>query len=201
MFRTIVNNEVYTILIFLALAIIALAKLIAPQRFNNFLYVIGNSKYLKIYLKDQKFFDRFDAFLFCNLILSLSVFGCYYYKYTNNIVEIPVLFILKLTAIIGTLILIKVLIERLVASIFEIDTLINAYLFQKITYKNYIGFVLTFINIIVLYSLKLSLNLIYGFVIFIVIINLSGLFTSFKTHLTGSSFASIFFIMWSMNCW
>jgi hypothetical protein len=46
-------------LLFYTLGVLAivLAKFTNHLRFNDFLFVIGNSKYLKIYSKDQKFID------------------------------------------------------------------------------------------------------------------------------------------------
>ena len=43
------------------MVIIASAKLVAPKRFADFVFIIGNFKYLKIYSRDQKFLDKFDA--------------------------------------------------------------------------------------------------------------------------------------------
>ena len=78
MIRDAASNELFTILLVLGLIIIATAKLLAPKRFNDFVFVVGNYKYLKIYSREQKFFDKFDALLFVNLILSTSVFLFYY---------------------------------------------------------------------------------------------------------------------------
>ena len=75
MLREIISNEWYTILFVLCLCILALTKRSFSTRFNDFLLLVGNSKYLKIYAKDQKFIDQFDALLFINLIISLSLFA------------------------------------------------------------------------------------------------------------------------------
>ena len=84
MYRDIISNELFTILIVVALTVIAAAKLVAPQRFQDFIYVVGNSKYLKIYSKDQKFLDKFDALLFANLIISGAVFSYLIYQYVTD---------------------------------------------------------------------------------------------------------------------
>ncbi|WNH08340.1 DUF4271 domain-containing protein [Thalassobellus suaedae] len=139
MIRDVSSNELFTILILFGIAIIAVAKLVAPKRFEDFLYVIGNFKYLKIYSREQKFFDNFDALLFINLIISVSIFSFIIYQHITGIQNVSINLIFKLTIGIGSFILIKVLIERLIGSIFEIDKIIDAYLFQKISYKNYLG--------------------------------------------------------------
>ena len=66
MLREVPSHILITILMLVCLAAIAIAKSIAPKRFNEFVLVIGNSKYLKIYGKDQKFLDYYDGLLFVN---------------------------------------------------------------------------------------------------------------------------------------
>ena len=98
----------------------------------------------------------------------------------NQLLSIDTIF--KLTFSIATFILIKVLIERLIGSILEIDKLIDQYLFQKISYKNYLGILLLPINALLLFSFKPSLPIIYFIIILLLIVNIVGLITSFKTH-------------------
>lgn len=182
MLRDIISNELYTILLVAGLLIVAVSKLMAPKRFNDFIYVLGNSKYLKIYSREQKFLDKFDALLFGNLILSLSVFSFIAYQCITDGQSLSIDTMFKLAFSIGVFILIKVLIERLVGSLFEIDKLIDQYLFQKISYKNYLGMLLLPINALLLFSFKPSIPIIYLIIILLLIVNIIGLITSFKTH-------------------
>lgn len=182
MIRNVYSIELFTILLVVCLVIIALAKLKSPKRFEDFLYVLGNSKYLKIYSREQKFFDSFDALLFGNLMLCLGVFSFIIYQNSYNIKSIDINILFKLTTGISIFILIKVLLERLIGSLFEIDKLIDEYLFQKISYKNYLGLLLLPINAILLYSFPVALNLVYVFIGLLLIVNIIGLITSFKTH-------------------
>ncbi|MDO6760628.1 DUF4271 domain-containing protein [Tamlana sp. 2_MG-2023] len=182
MLRNIVSNEIFTILIIAGLAIVATAKLLAPKRFHDFMLVITNDRYLKIYARDQKFFDQFDALLFGNLTVSLSLFSLIIYRHITSVNSIPVNDMLKLLISIAVFILIKVLFERLIGSIFEIDKITDHYLFQKITFKNYLGVLLLPINAILLFSFRPTLPIIYGIIILLLIINTIGLISSFKTH-------------------
>jgi hypothetical protein len=182
MLRHIVSNEIFTILLVMGLIIVAIAKLVSPKRFDDFILVLGNDKYLKIYSRDQKFFDAFDALLFTNLVLSVSVFCFITYREIAEIQNIPYNTMFKLTFSIGLFILIKVLVERLIGSLFEIDKLIDQYLFQKISFKNYLGLILLPVNALLLYSFKPTLPIIYGIVSLILFVNILGLMSSFKTH-------------------
>jgi hypothetical protein len=182
MLREVTSYELFTILMVIGLVFIAIAKLISPKRFDDFIIVIGNSKYLKIYIKEQKFFDQFDAFLFVNLIISASIFGFLIYDFTIRPLEPSVKLMFKLAVGISVFILIKVLLERLIASLFEIDKIIDDYLFQKITYKNYLGILLVPINALLLFSFTPTLNVLYLIVILLLIVNIIGAITTFKPY-------------------
>ncbi|RLD29734.1 MAG: DUF4271 domain-containing protein [Bacteroidetes bacterium] len=182
MLREIISNEWITILIVLCISILAFAKAAFSNRFNDFLWVIGNSKYLKIYSRDQKFIDQFDGLLFLNLIISLALFFFILYNTFFDSLAFELIFFFKLLIGIGAIILIKVLLERLIGSLFEIDSLIDSYIFQKTNYKNYIGLVLLPINILLIFAVQPTKTIIYLIIGLFLIINLVGFVSSFKTH-------------------
>tara|TARA_R110002049_G_scaffold70608_6_gene182366 strand:- start:777 stop:1421 length:645 start_codon:yes stop_codon:yes gene_type:complete len=196
MIRDVYSNELFTILLLVGMVVIAVAKLTAPKRFDDFLLVIVNSKYLKIYTREQKFLDKFDALLFGNLILGLATFSFIIYRNIYSIKGVDINILFKLIIGIGAFILIKVLIERLIASIFEIDKLIDQYLFQKISYKNYLGLLLLPINAILLFSFNNSLVFVYISIGLLLLVNIMGLITSFKTHQSLIKHNLFYFILY-----
>lgn len=182
MLREIISNEWLTVLIVLCIGILAFAKVAFSNRFNDFLWVIGNSKYLKIYSRDQKFFDKFDGLLFFNLIISSALFYFIWYNTFFEVTAFDLIFFFKLVIGIGSLILIKILAERLIGSLFDIDSLIDSYVFQKTNYKNYIGLVLLPVNILLIFAVNPSKTILYIVICLLLIINLVGFITSFKMH-------------------
>ena len=182
MLREIISNEWLTILIVFSLCILAFAKYAFSNRFNDYLWVIGNSKYLKIYAREQKFIDQFDSLLFVNLIISLSIFSFVGYNTFVDSLQFELTTFIKLFVGIGAMILIKILLERLIGSLFDIDELIDSYIFQKTNYKNYIGLFLLPINIILIYAIQPTATIMYVVIAFIILINLIGFITSLKTH-------------------
>ena len=182
MLRETVSNEWFTIFIVAGLGLLTLSKFLFTKRFDDFLAVIGNSKYLKIYAREQKFIDGFDALLFLNLVLSISIFAFLTYSEFINPAQFDLNQFFKLLFGVGALALIKVLVERLVGSLFEIDALIDAYLFQKTTYKNYTGLILLLVNILIIYTISPSKGVIYTVIALIFLINLIGFITSFKSY-------------------
>jgi hypothetical protein len=182
MFREIILNEWYTILIVFSLCILAFAKFTFSNRFNDYLWVIGNSKYLKIYAREQKFIDQFDSLLFINLVISLSIFSIIGYSVFEESIDFDLALFLKIFVGIGALILIKVLLERLIGSLFDIDELIDSYIFQKTNYKNYVGLILLPINVILIFAINPTTTVIYIILGLITLVNLIGFVTSFKSH-------------------
>ena len=182
MLRPIVFNEIFTILLVICLVLIALAKAFFPKRFNDFIYVLGNFRYLKVYARDQKFIDGFDALLFTNLLVSSAIFGSLIYKsFIGDVGDIYTLLI-KLFVGIGVFALGKILIERLIGSLFNIDALIDVYVFQKMSYKNFLGFILIPINAILIYRNVPTENILQILVVFFVLINCLGLVASYKSY-------------------
>lgn len=180
--RNFITYEWFTIFMLIGLFSIAAAKYINTLRFNDFLYVVSNSKYLKIYTKDQKFIDLFDSFLFVNLTISLSIFSYFVYSRLISPLDFELITFLKLLFSVSAILIIKTLIERLIGSLFAIDSLIDNYLFQKTTFKNYSGMVFLIANLFLLYT-NLSASIVFTSAVSIVgLINLIGFLTSFKNH-------------------
>ena len=183
MLRDIVSNEWATIIIVICILLLAIAKFIFANRFNDFLVSIGNSKYLKIYAREQKFIDQFDGLLFANLVLSASLFGFLGYNtFSHDTLDFNITLFLKIVTAVGSLILIKILLERLIASLFEIDALIDSYIFQKTNYKNYIGLIFLVSNILLWFSLTPSKILIYIIIGIIALVNVIGIIISFSIY-------------------
>ncbi|MEZ4801190.1 MAG: DUF4271 domain-containing protein [Gelidibacter sp.] len=182
MLREVISNEWFTVFIVLGLMAIALSKQFFSVRFNDFIAVLGNSKYLKIYSRDQKFIDGFDSLLFFNLVISLSIFGFLAYSTLIENIKFDILLFSKIIFGVAALVLIKVLFERLIGSLFEIDKLIDQYLFQKTSYLNFSGFILLPINVLLLYTITPSPLILYISIGVILMVNLIGLVTTFKNH-------------------
>lgn len=196
MLRPETSNDLFIILILISIVFIALAKLLFEKRFNHFSTVLINSSYLKVFSREQKFFDLFDGLLFLNLIFSIAIFSFISYTSIVNPLDTSNFYIFNLIIGIGIFILIKVLIERLIGSLFSIDNLIDKYLFQKTSYKNFLGLVLTPINIFLLFSITPTKAIIIGVIILLIIINCIGLLTSFKSNLNLIKREFFYFILY-----
>ena len=197
MIRMSESNELFTILIVVGLLLVALAKFFYSKRFSNFVYLPGNSKYLIIHTRDQKFFDKFDALLFSNFIISLSLFISISYKSFTGYSILSIDTFLKLMVALAAFILTKVLLERLIGSLFGIDELMDSYLFQKTSYKNYLGLILIPLNAFFFFNQSPNEIIVLITLSVLILINLIGLIVSFKVHqntLVGNLFYFILYL-------
>lgn len=182
MIREVISYEWFTIFMVLGLVFITLAKVSSTNRFLDFLSVFGNSKYLKIYSKDQKFIDVFNGLLFVNFVISVSIFAYFSFLTLQPDHSFELHVFLKIIFATATLGVIKIFVERLVGSVFEVDKVIDSYLFQKTSYKNFSGFLLLPLNALLLYFISPSKNIILAIILLMFLINFVGFITSFKIH-------------------
>ncbi len=182
MLRDLISTEVFTILILVSLLLVASAKLMHPKRFNDFTSIVVNFKYLKVYARDQKFLDGFEALLFGNLVIGLAIFAYQFYDKGQILLEASELLLLKIGFAIALFFLIKVLLERLISSVLSIDTIISSYLFQKISYKNFIGLILIPINGILIYTIHPNTIMFVSIFVVLAIINCIGSLSFFKRN-------------------
>lgn len=174
--------EWFTLFLMIALLALASAKILNTLKFVDFIKVIGNSKYIKIYSKTQKFFDWFDAFLFINLVISVSV--VFYFSLSEFFfsLDLSLVVFLKLLLAVSSLILIKTLLERLLGSLFQIDQIMDHYLFMKITYKNYSGLVFFATSVLLIYTALPKNVVIYLCIGTICLIHFVGFLGLIKTY-------------------
>ncbi|WP_235817951.1 DUF4271 domain-containing protein [Formosa haliotis] len=161
---------------------ITIAKAAFTNRFNDFSAILGNSKYLNIYSRDQKFFDKFDALLFTNFVISTAIFICICYRVLHSDLRLDPNSMLKIIFSIGVFLIIKVLFERLIASLFNMDEVIDHYIFQKTSYTNFFGMLLIPVNALLIYSITPSKLLLYFILSFLLILLVISLGTSLKRY-------------------
>lgn len=196
MLREIISNEIFTILLVLCLVLVATAKVLFTKRFNDFVYVLGNFRYLKVYSREIKAIDGFDALLFINLLISSSIFSVLMYQsFVGEIEDIPT-FLIKVFIGIAVIILAKTSIERLLGSLFDVENILDFYVFQKMSYKNFIGLLLIPVNFILLFSVTPSPILLQILVLVFLLINCISIAASYKTYQSLIKSNLLYFILY-----
>ncbi|MGQ7946198.1 DUF4271 domain-containing protein [Flavobacterium sp. WC2509] len=163
------TSDWVTILFIMALGIIALTKSIYENRFEDFTKLIFSDKYTRIYRDSSHLMGMFTISLFFVQIISFSFFIqillCHFgYGSKTD----WVLFIQIFTFVIY-FILSKYLIEKIIATAFQIEEVVEQFNSQKVTYRTYIGLLLLPIDILLYYYNSILTNIplvaLYGIVI------------------------------------
>ena len=182
MLREVLFNDWYTTFIVASLAIIVSAKLLNFNRFADFLRLFGNSNSLRIYFKDHKFLDPFDIVLFLNFCINGTLIGILTYTHYVENPEIDALLFLKLAGILGAGALIKILLELGIGYLFAIPKLFHSYVFQQVSFLNFLGVVLLPLNSLLIFGVPNHHTLLVLVLVISGLILLIGFMKSIKTY-------------------
>jgi hypothetical protein len=149
--RILENKDWATLLFVLTFAVVAMTKSAYETRFSEFSKLIFSDKYAKIYRDNSHMRSSFTVGLFFVqivsyaffILLTINIFG--YAEKTDWILFIRIATFL-LYFILG-----KYLIEKIVATSFNIDEFVELFNLQKVTYRTYIGVLILPINAILFY--------------------------------------------------
>jgi hypothetical protein len=181
--REITSTNWHTIIITVCLILLAAAKGVNILRFTDFMMLFSNSKYIISYQKLNKLSSLFNAILLLFQIISVSLFlylcfGIFEWQVVSG--QITLYF--KIAIIYTVIVICKLLIEKIVATIFSIDSIIDEYLFYKVSYRNFIGVILLPINIIFIYALQPSEIAFIILLILLIILNTIMLVSFYKKN-------------------
>lgn len=197
MLREVLFNDLYTTIIVASLAIIVSAKLLNFNRFTDFIRLFGTTNYLKIYFKEHRFLDPFDILLFLNFCINGTLTGILTYTTFVQNLELNALLFIKLGALLGSWVLLKILLEIGIGYLFDIPKLFHSYVFQQLSFLNFLGVVLLPLNSLLIFStlshfiLMITTLVISGVILFV------GFMKSIKTYqklLTNNFFYFILYL-------
>ena len=145
------NKDWATFLFILSFAIIAITKSVYENRFSDFMNLLFSDKYNKVYRDGSQLKSSFTISLFFSQVislaffiqLSLTLFG--YASKTDSTLYIQIITFLIF------FILSKYLVEKIIATAFNIEEFVEQFNMQKVTYRTYIGLIILPINIILFY--------------------------------------------------
>ncbi|WP_348651429.1 DUF4271 domain-containing protein [Flavobacterium sp. IMCC34518] len=163
------TNDWVNLVFILAFGIIALTKSVNENRFEDFTKLIFSDKYARIYRDSSHLMSIFTISLFFVQIISFSFFiQILLSRFGYGSKTDWVLFIQIFTFVIY-FILSKYLIEKIIATSFNIEELAEQFNLQKVTYRTYVGLLLLPIDIILFYydSILKNIPLLVLYTIFI----------------------------------
>ncbi|MFC5048046.1 DUF4271 domain-containing protein [Aquimarina hainanensis] len=153
--RHISDTNWITIALLFCFVFLAIAKTIDAPQFNDFIRLFNTSKYITLHQKPKRLSSSFNAMLILAQIISISLFAfiCFNTLKWNSHSQ-DFIFFIKIMTIYGLFVIGKMLVEKIFGTVFSIDEIIEDYIFQKISYRNFIGLILLPVDIILTYTVS-----------------------------------------------
>ena len=186
-----------TFLFIFSFVIIAITKTAFETRFSEFLRILISDKYIKIYKDPSHLMSGFTILLFIVQLISFSFFIQLLLHYFGYVSKTDWLIFIRIFTFFGIFVLSKFLIEKIIATVFNIEEFAEQFNLQKVSFRTFIGMLLLPINIYLFYNNIQSNIVIYCIIGVILIINLLSYIVSLKIYqnlLVGKLFYFILYL-------
>jgi hypothetical protein len=181
--RTIISKDWLTLLFVTTLCLLVITRFAFRKKFSLFLVSLFSNKYqTQVESKQEDIINGFTSLLFFVQVISFSIFGYIAVTFFRpHLINAPFLFV-KIISFMVFFIVIRYIIEKIMAVILDIELYINAYNFHKINARNLFGLLLIPINLVLVYY-DYKNNIIFFSVIFMFLsYNLIVLFFLLKNY-------------------
>ncbi|UFH47477.1 DUF4271 domain-containing protein [Flavobacterium galactosidilyticum] len=180
--RILDSKDWATVLFVLSFAIIAVTKSVFENRFADFANLIYSNKYIKVYKDSTNLKSTFTLSLFLVQVISLAFFIQITLSYFGHASKTDWLLYIQIVTLLVFFILSKYLIEKIIATSFNIEEFMEQFNLQKVTYRTYIGLFILPFNIILFYYDSISKNIPLLIIAIILIINMLTYLISIKNY-------------------
>ena len=195
--RILEHKDWATYLFVFSFVLIAITKTAFETRFSEFLRILVTDKYIKVYKDTSHLMSGFTILLFIVQIISFSFFIQLVLNFFGYVSKTDWIIFIRIFTFFGIFVLSKFLIEKIVATIFNIEEFTEQFNLQKVSYRTFIGLILLPINIYLFYNNTPANILIYITIAVILIINLFSYLVSLKIYqnlLIGKLFYFILYL-------
>ncbi|SDG63304.1 protein of unknown function [Flavobacterium omnivorum] len=171
-----------TVLFVLSFAIVAITKSVFENRFGDFANLLFSNKYTKVYRDSAHLRSGFTLGLFFVQVISLAFFIQISLSYFGYVSKTDWLLYIQIFTFLVFFILSKYLIEKIIATSFNIEEFMEQFNLQKVTYRTYIGLFILPFNIILFYYDSFSRNIPLVIIAIILVINVLTYLISIKNY-------------------
>lgn len=181
--RLIVSTDWATYMLLASFVLLALAKYIYPKRFHEFSLLPLTNQYFFVHGKNDALGHPFNIMLFTVQVLCVSIFIFLFFQVFNpSEAQNNKWLFLQICTAYCVFVLIKYSLEKMVANIFSIDDAINNYLYQKLSYRNFLGILFFVGNLFFLYIFRPTALALLFFGAGILVLNAIALLYSYKKN-------------------
>lgn len=186
-----------TIIFIMAFGIIALTKSFYENRFEDFSKLIFSDKYTRIYRDSSHLMDMFSITLFFVQIISFSFFIQILLSQFGYGTKTDWVLFIQIFTFVVYFIFSKFLIEKIIATSFKIEEVVEQFNLQKISYRTYVGLLLLPIDILLYYydsSLKnIPLLVLYSIIVLNIFLYIFSI-KNYRKEILGKLFYFILYL-------
>lgn len=150
--RNIFYTDWATLLFVVAFVIIAVNRNVFTARFYEFIRLAISDKYTKIYKDSSNMLSGFTISMFIVQLLSFSFYILLLLNQLQLKEKNDGIAFIQIVTFLGVFILSKYLIEKIIATAFQIEEFNEQFNLLKVSYRTYLGFILLPINLILYYN-------------------------------------------------
>ena len=177
--RIIESLDWVTLIMVGCILIIAILKVIYPKRFNDFIRLPVSNNYFLAKGKSEELRHPFSILLFVIQLISISLFVNLFFLEKG---KANVLLFLQILFVVFVFIIVKTSIEKIIGTIFSIEKLIDHYIYEKLSYRNFLSLLLIITNFIFYFSIKPDLNILLILTGILFLVNMLILSYSYKNY-------------------
>lgn len=141
-----------TILFVVCFALIALNRTVFETRFSEFIKLGVSDKYTKIYKDSGNMLSWFTISFFFIQVISFTFLLQFILSYFKLADKTSWISFIQIFTLIGAFILSKYLVEKIIATSFNIEEFNEQFNLHKVNYRTYIGLLLLPVNIFLFYN-------------------------------------------------
>lgn len=194
--RVLAAKDWVTLVFLLCLILITVVKTNFSGRFSDFLRLLVNDKYVKIYRDPSNLMNWFTIALFVVQLLSISYFVQLCLSFFGLASKYDYILFIRLFTLLSVFVLGKFLTEKIIGAAFNIDEIVDGFNLQKVNYRTYLGLLLLPVNIVLFYFDNFTDTVIYIVLGLFIAINVLTYFNSLKIYQNVLSRKVFYFILY-----
>jgi len=176
--REVISSDWALFLFVIAFVIVAINKNVFAARFFEFIRLGISDKYNKIYRDSSNLLSTFTISMFVVQLISFSFFILLLLHEFQIKIKTDGIAYVQIVTFLSFFILSKFLIEKIIATTFQIEEFITQFNLLKVNYRTYLGFIMLPLNIVIYYNV---LNYKWLLLVVVAIVLLFNVFTYLLT--------------------
>lgn len=180
--RIVENKDWITIVFIVTIGLVVITRAAFENRFSDFVSLLVNNKYLKVYKDASNLMSWFTILLFFVQLISFSFFILLVLSYFGYTTKTNWVSFIQIFTFLSFFVLSKFLIEKIIAASFNIESFIEQFNLFKVSYRTYVGLLLLPVNIVLFYTNLMNSYVILGVLVILLITNAVTYLVSLRNY-------------------